>query len=263
MAIVKSEAPLNVDFFIPDSNKIHPSWVEWFNNIDKVTGGVAGLGDLSTTDVADLDGNAITISGTSLNVDIANESEVVPSFSDELLLADVSDSDNLKKATVENLLLQAGGVLQITSASSAEQPDITTVIPVDDTIPQIDEGDEILSLIFTPRSPSSTLFILVNTFASLSSYGDSMALFLGTQADAIASTTAHGYFDGASNTVGSLTIMHTITGYAFTDLLFTVRAGPGNVAGTTGILDHYAAGPFGGGSASTNMWIVEYDQQFT
>jgi hypothetical protein len=260
MAVVKSPAPVNVKLFLPGTEILHPTWIEWFNNIDTVTGGVAGLGDLATQDVADIDGPGLAVDGNNdLEVDINGLNTTTANYLDEVMFSDVSNSNTLGKAKIEDFMLKAGGVLQIATTSSTTHPDITTVIPADDTIPQKTEGDEILSLSFTPRSSSSSMLLIAHTFGALyaSGAGCTMALFKDAAADAIAAT----HVAGADATAQNLTLFHVESSTATSAITFAVRAGP--ASGSLQLLQTTGGTDFGGGVAFSSLWIVEYEGLFT
>lgn len=54
-----------------------------------------------------------------------------------------------------------GGVVQAVDVRTNAATDITAVIPADDTIPQISEGSEAMSVAITPKSASNKLLIHV------------------------------------------------------------------------------------------------------
>jgi hypothetical protein len=106
----------------------------------------------------------------------------------------------------------------------------TTVIPLDDTIPQITEGVQFLSASITPKSSLSELHIkyqlilansVANTLiATLHRVGsnDALSVSYTYQATINTSTTINNFWKGAFSTTSELT--------------FTVRGG-GSAAGTT------------------------------
>ena len=80
-----------------------------------------------------------------------------------------------------------GTVLQVQNFQTGSGLTTTTTIPYDDTIPQITEGGEVMTLNITPTSASSKLLITVITHLSGSVNAIfTTALFEGTTANALA-----------------------------------------------------------------------------
>lgn len=105
----------------------------------------------------------------------------------------------------------------------------TTTMPFDDTVPQITEGTEFMTLAYTPKSSTNILKIEVTGMFSNSVLNDmSMALFQDSTANALMAidqTITAGY-------VNLLTFTHTMTAGTTSSTTFRVRAG-GSLAGTT------------------------------
>jgi hypothetical protein len=107
----------------------------------------------------------------------------------------------------------------------------TTLIPDDDTIPQITEGTEFLTITMTPTSAASILEIEVQAITSLSSGAvRSTALFQNGVSNALKAVQppagAAGYLD-ASN------ILHRMVAGTTSAVTFSVRAGPGSASTMT------------------------------
>lgn len=65
----------------------------------------------------------------------------------------------------------------------------TSIIPLDSTVPQITEGDQIVSLSFTPKSASNKLRIRFRSGASVTNLNNVIAaIFVGTGPNAVAAT---------------------------------------------------------------------------
>jgi hypothetical protein len=80
-----------------------------------------------------------------------------------------------------------GAALQRVSTETGAVATGTTVIPVDDTIPQITEGNQFMTLAITPTSVTHSLVIEVNvTFAASAGGTGTVALFQDANANAIA-----------------------------------------------------------------------------
>jgi hypothetical protein len=154
---------------------------------------------------------------------------------------------------VSKAALPAGSVLQVVNYQIGTVMTGTTIIPRDDTIPQITEGTQFLSLAITPTSATSNLYFNI-VLMGTSSIADWIvtALFKGATASAIASTTqycvsatasAPGIFNYfmASGTTASTT--------------FTVRAGPRAAATIT--INGNGGTQFLGGTCYSSITITE------
>ena len=119
-----------------------------------------------------------------------------------------------------------GRVEQIVQATNSTLQSCVNPIPNDDTIPQITEGDEILSLSITPKSASNKLIIDIEVpfYASSPSVPVIFALFQDLGPDAIASLLE--YYQGSNfypNT--SVKFSHQMIAGTTSPITFSVRAG--------------------------------------
>jgi hypothetical protein len=125
---------------------------------------------------------------------------------------------------------------------------VATVIPADDTIPQITEGSEIFNVSFTPSSTTSKLRLRLTGSGSVMTGLPGtlvVALFNGAT-DAIATV---GTTVPTANYLHSFALEHEYTPGSTSAITFSVRFGPG-AAGTAAINGN-AARLFGGSSATT------------
>jgi hypothetical protein len=129
----------------------------------------------------------------------------------------------------------------------------TTVIPVDDTIPQITEGDQYMTLAITPVNVNSTLEIDILFNASTSGGGPILAALFQ---DATANALAAFIIQQATGTGGVTHVLkHVMTAGTTSATTFRIRAG-----GTAGTLTFNGASgvrQFGGVMAS-RITIKEY-----
>lgn len=155
----------------------------------------------------------------------------------------------------QNTVNSASSVLQVASASIATVVDCTTVTPLDDTIPQKGEGDEVLTLAFTPIYDSSILEIAFTSMVSTDGTSLSIvtALFQDSDDDALAASYILAETSGIS-AEGSL--VHYMTSGTTSSTTFKIRIGPdashvyvnGDISGTQ----------FFNGVANTFLTITEY-----
>lgn len=129
----------------------------------------------------------------------------------------------------------------------------TTVIPVDDTIPQNTEGDQYMSLAITPKTSGNIIRVEASFFISNSNAGFMAgAFFLNSVADAIYVSSY--YQTTAAGTIGFNMVFDYVT--ASTSLhTFYLRCG-GHAAGTTTFLGRVGGRLYGGVPAQ--MRLSEY-----
>ena len=157
--------------------------------------------------------------------------------------------------TVAAARLPAGSVVQVVNLSTGALATGTTIIPHDDTIPQITEGNQYMSLAITPTSATNLLLIQV-VCNTANSANDQMktALFKDAVADALA--VVNHYAAGVNNLTPSA-FSHWMVAGTTSAITFTVRAGLSS-AGTTSFNGSAGARMYGGVVASsiTIMEIV-------
>ena len=215
--------------------------------------------------------------------DASNTDKATPTIADRLPLIDAATNpDSLKEVTLENLMKLITGLTADTapdfdadylttydaSASAVKKVLLktanrivqavhtqtgavatgTTILPVDDTIPQNTEGDQYMTLAITPTSATNKLIIEMTVFAAHSAVSwISAALFQDTTANALAvggiyaTTATGGYF---------ITFKHEMTAGTTSATTFKVRIG-GNAVGTTTFNGTSGGRLFGGVMASS------------
>lgn len=150
--------------------------------------------------------------------------------------------------------LPNGVVVQMANASFSGVATGTTTIPYDDTIPQITEGTEMMTLSITPKSTSNILIIEVNTMSTLSIADDLIvALFQDASANALAATAV---FNSTGTGRNSLTLVFKMTAGTTSSTTFRVRIG-GASASTVTMNGSSGARKFGGITLSS-VTIKEY-----
>ena len=144
-----------------------------------------------------------------------------------------------------------GSVLQIKNFQTGTFAEGSTAIPFDNTIPQITEGTEFMTLTFTPTSATSKLLIQVVLNGSGTTTGDMItALFVGTTADALA--TAADY----DVSRGQMIINYYMTANTTSELTFRVRAGRSS-AEDFYFNGYHNSNPLFGGTLMSSITITE------
>lgn len=215
----------------------------------KVTSGVIGTpaATVPLTDIATQAANTVlanATAGTAAPTAVALSASTV-------LGRDASG--NISALTLGGGLTATSGVLsqtgrvRISSTTYTTNTTLSTTIPADNTIPQITEGSEILSLSFTPVSASSTLLIQWYVYSAADSGAGATAAALFVDSTANALDTASSTTVGA-NLINVIAGAYTVSAASTSARTYRVRIGAnaGNVYpnGTGG-----AARLYGGVSA--------------
>ena len=140
-----------------------------YGTTDTVTS--TNLNDLGSPTAALTAGSILTADIADANVTFAKLTDVI----DDDTMATATDAT---LATSESIKAYVDTFVQKKRVSSTTDLEITEVIPVDNTIPQSDEGSEILSTTFTPTSTSNKLEIEFDGFLMAELQGAGMALAL-------------------------------------------------------------------------------------
>ena len=147
-----------------------------------------------------------------------------------------------------------GQVVQVVSTNFTGVATGTTVIPQDDTIPQITEGTEFMTQAITPKSATNILLIEVVAFASASAGSDrTIALFQDATANALAVSNV--YMLTAGQMV-STPLAHTMVAGTTSATTFRVRIGPSVAATIT--LNGSGGARYFGATTKSFIKITEY-----
>ena len=142
-------------------------------------------------------------------------------------------------------------VIQVVNAQSGAVATGTTSIPADDTIPQITEGTEYITLAITPTSATSKLLIQVVWMGSTTSPSCTIALFQDATANALAASIS----SMAANGLTVIPLNYFMTAGTTSSTTFRLRFGSNAAATTT--TNGQSGGRFYGGVANTSITISE------
>ena len=132
-------------------------------------------------------------------------------------------------------------LVQVVNTTNVAMTTGTTAIPHDNTIPQNDEGDEIMTLAITPTHASNKLLIeAVVQYATASNVAMCCALFQDSTAGALACAGQY----GSNREQSSISLQHYMTTGTTSSTTFKVRFGA--TGGTTTINGDNGARTYGG-----------------
>lgn len=147
----------------------------------------------------------------------------------------------------------SGDVAQVVNTVSGALATGTTVTPGDDTIPQITEGTEVMTVAVTPKAAANTLRIdvTVNVAASIST-----GVVVALHQDAIANALASGWtFISSANTPGQITFSFWVSAGSTTARTYRVRIGP--TAAATVTFNGASGGRIFGGVMASSITVTE------
>lgn len=117
----------------------------------------------------------------------------------------------------------SGDLIQTVHSQTGSVSSSVTVMPLDDTIPQITEGTEILTATITPTNAANTLIIEAVVYAANNSgITNVAAIFQDSTANALAA----GAIAAASNAIFPLVIRFKMTAGTTSATTFRLRTGP-------------------------------------
>ena len=148
----------------------------------------------------------------------------------------------------------ATGAPQVVAVQTSSVATGSTIMPLDDTIPQITEGNQYMTLAITPTSATSNLVINVVATANCSQNVNMvMALFQDATANALAATSFKRTADQRNMPI---VLNYKMTAGTTSATTFTVRIGPESAATVTFNGDSGAR--LLGGVAASTIIITEY-----
>ena len=142
-----------------------------------------------------------------------------------------------------------GGVVQVVTTETGVYASGTTIMPFDNTIPQITEGDQYMTRTITPNAVSNILIIEVTALISTSQNTRFMgvALFEGATANALA---AVGIRSATNQEIVPVSFAHKVITVSTSELTYRVRVGT-DIAATTDFNGSGGSQKYGGVAASS------------
>ena len=148
--------------------------------------------------------------------------------------------------------LPAGSVVQVKNVQRGDSLTGTSQMAADDTIPQNNEGTEVLTLAITPTSATNKLLIQIVLYGSSSAdHVMTPALFQDSTAGALAAVTA---YQPTGTGTQTLPLNHFMTAGTTSATTFKVRVG---INSGTFTLNGYSGTRKVGGVAASSMTITE------
>jgi hypothetical protein len=217
-----------------------------------------GKADLRAGDIqpgqpvtAEFDGtDLVLVTPVANTTDIAGlPQKAAPDSADFVALHDAA-SGTLRKSSAARI----GRIAQVVIYETGAVATGTGIIPLDDTIPQSNEGDQYLAVSITPTSAASTLVVDVRLSLASSNTPAWLiaALFQDSSPNALATSVQ---FAANGNGAQTITFTHKMPAVTASATTFKVRAGA-NVAGTTTVNGTNTARLFGG-TFSSSITVVE------
>lgn len=231
-------------------------------NCDTMTGGAArSLDVLSVGDLTNGDRAVVMMTAKSYFFkynSTGTAAEQVATAPRVVRPDDYSSAGNWEEHVAEDAS-SSSVVVQIVSTAVTSVVSGSTLMPIDNTVPQSTEGFEVITKAITPTSESNMLLITADVESSYNNTGNrtcGIALFQDTTAGALAARTFYSYSGGAYN--AGATLHHVMTAAVASATTFKIRVGPSSSATLyVNSLPTAATQVFNGVSA-TRLTIVEY-----
>ena len=146
-------------------------------------------------------------------------------------------------------------VVQVVNTQTGAMSTGTTIIPLDDTIPQNTEGDQVMSLSITPTDVNNKLLIQVVVYCTASvSNWVTAALFQDSVANALAAFANYQNIGTGANTIA---FNHYMTAGTTSATTFKVRIGRDASGGSTVTFNGMSGARFFGGVMASSITITE------
>lgn len=192
--------------------------------------GVHGLGRLGSSIVVDVntpsDGSVTTPKIVNNAVTLAKIQDIDTQTFLGRTTAGTGDPEALTLAQTQALVLPIGSVVDSKVVRYSTNAALSGVVPIDDTIPQITEGTELITTTFTMKSVTNILRLRFTGSGTMSA-GGSLIASIFIAGDANAKTATYGTVPGANNEILLSCGIDLVPG-VLTPLTISVRAGPGS-----------------------------------
>ena len=157
---------------------------------------------------------------------------------------------------ITSLNQPSGSVIQVANYPHTTYQTFSTIIPLDNTIPQNTEGSQYMSATITPKKANSVLkieiVVNISTFAALDC---TVALFRDSAVNAIGASYVNAVAANQGRTVPMVVFVNSTAAVSTT---FTVRLGGGTA--TAIYLNGFNAAQLFGGISSSSITITEIAQ---
>lgn len=221
----------------------------------KGTGVPQILGSSDVSKILEFNANgASTSTKTTVNSSqTGNRTITLPDATDTLVGKATTDNLSNKNLSSSSNVFPAGHLIQRVNTQTGTMATGSTLVPVDNSIPQNNEGDQYMSLAITPKATSNILYIeiVAHFYFPSGSANIVAALFQDSTANAVASILF------ATGGTGSLPIVfrHKMTAGTTSATTFKLRAGP-QIAGTL-TFNGLAGSSYMGGTIASSITIDE------
>jgi len=151
----------------------------------------------------------------------------------------------------------SGGIIQIVRTNFVDFYSNTSLIPLDDTIPQITEGGEITTATITPTSSSNKILISVVMQVANDNAGNlsTIALFRNSVSDALAASWARTI--AANNPNSPMTIEYLDSPATTSPVTYRVRGGYSAGSSSTFQVNGGSGARYFGGALTSGITLME------
>ena len=173
-------------------------------------------------------------------------------------IADGAGSGSWSTLTHSNL--PSGSLVGFSNTQSSSLISGSTVMVIDDTIPQNTEGSEVLTVTHTPKASGNKLLIRFVGYMSTVNYGAdyyyAAALFKDSTADALAAT--YGLSRSDVGHAGNIFLEHVYTTTGTSAITFKIRAGMSAGGSWAFNAQQFAVTRAFGGVSATSLSVQEF-----